>query len=232
MEAIADIEDGMTVMIGGFGGAGSPIELMAALLDRFRKTGKPRSLTVVSNNAGNGRVGLAALISQGMIAKMICSFPRSSDPIAFTDKYREGAIDLELVPQGTLAERIRCGGSGIPAFFTATAVGTELADGKPHSVFDGRTYIMERWLKADVALIKADVADRYGNLTYRKTSRNFSPLMASAASLCIVQAHKIVDPGTIDPEAVITPGIFVDRIVEVPNAVQEEELLLEVSQSG
>ena len=224
-EAVADIADGMAVMIGGFGGAGAPIELIHALVDRYKATGSPGNLTVINNNAGNGDVGIAAMIYAGMVAKMVCSFPRSSDPKAFTDKYLAGEIGLELVPQGTLAERIRAGGAGIPAFYTPTSFGTLVAEGKPIAEFEGRKYVQERWLKADVALIKAELADRMGNLTYRKAARNFSPLMAMAAKLTIVQAGRIVEPGGIDPEQVITPGIFVNRIVEVANPRQEEALL-------
>lgn len=223
--AVADITDGMVVMIGGFGGSGAPIELIHALIDRFRATGSPKNLTVVNNNAGNGRIGIAAMIDAGMIAKMICSFPRSADPRAFTEKYLAGEIELELVPQGTLAERIRAGGSGIPAFYTPSSYGTDLAKGKPTGEFDGRMYVQERWLKADVALIKAELADRMGNLTYRKAGRNFSPLMAAAAHVTIVQARQILEPGAIDAEQVITPGLFVTRIVEVANAQQEEALM-------
>jgi 3-oxoadipate CoA-transferase alpha subunit len=223
--AIADIADGMTVMIGGFGGSGAPIELIHALIDRLRATGSPKRLTIINNNAGNGRIGIAAMIDAGMVAKMICSFPRSADPRAFTEKYLVGEIDLELVPQGTLAERIRAGGAGIPAFYTPSSYGTDLAEGKPVAEFDGRMYVQERWLKADVAIIKAELADRQGNLTYRRAARNFSPLMASAADLTIVQASRIVEPGEIDPEQVITPGIFVDRIVEIADAQQEEALM-------
>ena len=225
--AIADIRDGMSLMIGGFGGAGAPIELIEALVERYKKTGTPGSLTVINNNAGNGAVGIAAMIYAGMVAKMVCSFPRSSDPKAFTDKYLAGEIQLELVPQGTLAERIRAGGAGIPAFYTPTSYGTQLAEGKPVAEFDGRHYVQERWLKADVALIKAELADSKGNLTYSKAARNFSPLMAMAAATTIVQASRIVEPGEIDPEHVITPGIFVNRIVEVANPKQEEALLRE-----
>ncbi len=224
-EALAGISDGMDVMIGGFGGAGAPIELIHALVDRYKRTGSPGNLTVINNNAGNGDIGIAAMIYAGMVAKMVCSFPRSSDPRAFTERYLAGKIGLELVPQGTLAERIRAGGAGIPAFYTPTSYGTEVANGKPIAEFEGRKYVQERWLKADVAIIKADVADRHGNLTYRKAARNFSPLMAMAAKLTIVQARRIVVPGEIDPEHVITPGIFVDRVVEVPNPQQEEALL-------
>lgn len=218
--AVSAIHDGATVMIGGFGGAGAPIELIHALIDHG-----PKNLTVVNNNAGNGRIGIAAMIDAGMVKKMICSFPRSSDPRAFTEKYLAGEIELELVPQGTLAERIRAGGAGIPAFYTPTSVGTELAIGKPTAEFEGRTYVMERWLKADFALIKAHIADPYGNLTYNKAGRNFNPLMCMAAKTTIVQASKIVPPGGIDPEHVVTPGIFVDKIVEISDPKQEEELI-------
>ncbi|MEC9343449.1 MAG: 3-oxoacid CoA-transferase subunit A, partial [Pseudomonadota bacterium] len=208
-EALDAVGDGMAVMIGGFGGAGAPIELIHALVERYKRTGSPGNLTVINNNAGNGAVGIAAMIYAGMVAKMVCSFPRSSDPKAFTDKYLAGEIGLELVPQGTLAERIRAGGAGIPAFYTPTSFGTQLAEGKPLAEFDGRQYVQERWLKADVALIKAELADRKGNLTYRKAARNFSPLMAMAATTTIVQASQVVEPGEIDPEHVVTPGIFV-----------------------
>ena len=223
--AVTGIADGMSLMVGGFGGSGAPIELIHALIDRFKATGSPARLIVINNNAGNGRVGIAAMIDAGMVAKMICSFPRSADPRAFTEKYLAGEIGLELVPQGTLAERIRAGGAGIPAFYTPSSVGTDLAEGKPVAEFDGRQYVQERWLKADAALIKAELADTMGNLTYRKAARNFSPLMAAAATLTIVQASRIVMPGEIDPEQVITPGIFVDRIVAVPDAQQEEALM-------
>ena len=226
-DALAGIEDGMAVMIGGFGGAGAPIELIHALVDIYKKTGSPGLLTVINNNAGNGAVGIAAMIYAGMVAKMVCSFPRSSDPKAFTDKYLAGEIGLELVPQGTLAERIRAGGAGIPAFYTPSSFGTDVAEGKPVAEFEGRSYVQERWLKADVALIKAELADRKGNLTYRKAARNFSPLMAMAAKTTIVQASRIFEPGEIDPEHIVTPGIFVDRVVEVANPQQEEALLRE-----
>lgn len=222
--AVAGITDGMTVMIGGFGGSGAPIELIHALIDRFLATGCPRDLTVVNNNAGNGHVGLAALIETGMVKKLICSFPRSADPVVFTEAYLAGKIDLELVPQGTLAERIRSGGAGIPAFFTPTGYGTDLAKGKKIEEFDGRPYVQELWLKADVALVKAHLGDRLGNLTYRMAARNFNPLMCMAAAQTIVQVSRIVAPGDIDPEAVVTPGIFVQGIVEVPDPAQEEAL--------
>ncbi|MBO9629416.1 MAG: 3-oxoacid CoA-transferase subunit A [Shinella sp.] len=219
-EAVAGIGDGATVMIGGFGGSGAPIELIHALIDTGAK-----DLTVINNNAGNGRVGIAAMIDAGRVRKMICSFPRSSDPRAFTERYLAGEIELELVPQGTLAERIRAGGAGIPAFYTPTSYGTELAEGKPVAEFDGRMYVQERWLKADFALIKAHVGDTHGNLTYNKAARNFSPLMCMAAAKTIVQVSRLVPPGGIDPEQVVTPGIFVDQIIEVANPGQEEALI-------
>ncbi|MDO6965584.1 3-oxoacid CoA-transferase subunit A [Rhizobium alvei] len=219
-EAVADIGDGATVMIGGFGGSGAPIELIHALIDKG-----PKGLTVINNNAGNGRIGIAAMIDAGMIKKMICSFPRSSDPRAFTDRYLAGEIELELVPQGTLAERIRAGGAGIPAFYTPTAYGTELANGKVIAEFEGRSYVQERWLKADFAIVKAHVGDTHGNLTYNKAGRNFNPLMCMAAARTIAQVSTIVPAGGIDPEQVITPGIFVNGVVEVKNPQQEEELI-------
>ncbi len=218
-EAVAPIGDGATVMIGGFGGSGAPIELIHALIDHG-----PKNLTVINNNAGNGHVGLAALIEQGLVAKLICSFPRSADPKVFTDLYLAGGIELELVPQGTLAERIRAGGAGIPAFYTPTGYGTQLAEGKKIEEFDGRAYVQERWLKADFALIKGELGDRYGNLTYRMAGRNFNPLMAMAAANTIAQVSRIVPAGEIDPEAVITPGIFVQSVVQVANPSQEEVL--------
>lgn len=223
-EAVARIGDGATVMIGGFGGSGAPIELIHALIDRFVETGHPKDLTVVNNNAGNGHVGLAALIEQGMVKKLICSFPRSADPKVFTDKYFAGEIELELVPQGTLAERIRAGGAGIPAFYTPTAFGTDLAEGKKIEEFDGRSYVQERWLKADFALVKAHIGDTHGNLLYNKAARNFNPLMCMAAAHTIVQVSKLAAPGEIDPENVITPGIFVQAVIEVSDPQQEEVL--------
>ncbi|MEQ8371885.1 MAG: 3-oxoacid CoA-transferase subunit A [Roseibium aggregatum] len=222
--AVAGIEDGMTVMIGGFGGSGSPIELIHALIDRYRETGHPKDLIIINNNAGNGHVGLAALIEAGMVRKLICSFPRSADPVVFTEMYLAGGIELELVPQGTLAERIRAGGAGIPAFYTPSSYGTDLAKDKPVGEFDGRMYVQERWLKADVALVKAETADTFGNLTYRMAARNFNPLMCMAAAEAIVQASRIVEAGGIDPEVVVTPGIFVQKVVEVANPLQEEDL--------
>ncbi len=221
-EAVADIPDRAVVMVGGFGASGSPIELIHALIDHGA-TG----LTVINNNTGNGEVGLAALIGNGQVSKMICSFPRSSQSRVFPKLYREGKIELEIVPQGTLAERIRAAGAGIPAFYTPTTVGTILADGKELREFDDRTYVMEPWLKADFALIKSEIADPLGNLTFNKTARNFSPLMCMAATTTIVQTRKLVTAGDIDPENVITPGIFVDRIVEVSQPVHEDTLIAE-----
>ena len=220
--AVADIPDGATVMIGGFGASGSPVELIHALIDHGA-TG----LTVINNNTGNGEVGLAALIGNGQVSKMICSFPRSSQSKVFPALYREGKIELEIVPQGTLAERIRAAGAGIPAFYTPTTVGTILAEGKEQRDFNGRAYVLEPWLKADIALIKSEVADPLGNLTFNKTGRNFCPLMCMAATTTIVQTKKLVARGGIDPEHVITPGIFVNRIVEVPDPVHEDILIAE-----
>lgn len=219
-DAMAEIPDGATVMIGGFGGSGAPIELIHALIDHG-----PKNLTIVNNNAGNGRIGIAALIDAGLVRKVICSFPRSSDARAFTEKYLAGEIELELVPQGTLAERIRAGGAGIPAFYTPTSYGTELADGKPVEQFEGKHYVRERWLKADFALVKGEFGDRHGNLTYRLAARNFNPLMCMAAEHSIAQVRQIVELGAIPPEHVITPGIFVDAVVEMPDPQQEEALL-------
>lgn len=221
-EAMAGIPDGAVIMIGGFGGSGGPIELIHALIDQGAT-----DLTIVNNNAGAGGVGIAALLDAGRVSKVICSYPRTSDPRAFNARYRAGEVALEIVPQGTLAERIRAGGAGIPAFYTPTSVGTELAEGKPTGEFDGQTFVQERWLKADFALIKARDADRHGNLTYNKTARNFSPLMAMAAKTTIVQANNIVPLGAIDPEQVVTPGIFTDIIVQVENPAQEEVLVKE-----
>lgn len=218
-EAVAGIPDGARVMIGGFGGSGAPIELIHALIDSGA-----RDLTVVNNNAGNGHVGLAALIEQKRVRKLICSFPRSADPRVFTDMYLAGEIELELVPQGTLAERIRAGGAGIPAFYTPTSYGTDLAEGKPTAEFDGRSYVLERWLKADYALIKAELGDAMGNLSYRMAARNFNPLMATAATHTIAQVSRVVPLGCIDPEQVVTPGIFVNSVVAVAQPAQEEAL--------
>jgi 3-oxoadipate CoA-transferase alpha subunit len=221
-EAVADIPNGATVMVGGFGASGSPIELIHALIDQG-----PTNLTLINNNTGNGEVGLAALIANGQVSKMICSFPRSSQSKVFPKLYRAGEIELELVPQGTLAERIRAAGSGIPAFYTPTTVGTVLAEGKETREFDGRTYVMEPWLPADFALVKCEVADPLGNLTFNKTARNFSPIMCMAATTTIVQTRQLVAAGGIDPETVVTPGIFVNRVVAVTDPIHEDTLIAE-----
>ena len=219
-EAVKDIPDGATVMIGGFGEAGSPIELIHALIDQGAK-----NLTVVNNNTGSGHVGLAALIEHGRVARMICSFPRTANSTVFPELYRAGKIELELVPQGTLAERIRAGGAGIPAFYTATAVGTPLGDGKELRRFEGRDYVLEHALTADFALLKCRQADRYGNLTYNKTARNFAPIMAMAATTAIVQTGDYRAAGEIDPEVVVTPGIFIDRVVVESDPAHESVLV-------
>ncbi|WP_241991118.1 3-oxoacid CoA-transferase subunit A [Cryobacterium sp. Hh38] len=211
-DSVADIPDGATVMIGGFGRAGQPVELLDGLIRHGA-----RDLTIVSNNAGNGEVGLALLIKVGHVRKMICSFPRQVDSHIFDEAYRAGKIDLEVVPQGNLAERIRAAGAGIGGFFTPTGYGTLLAEGKESRIIDGRGYVFESPLHADFALIKAHKADRWGNLVYRKTARNFGPIMATAAVTTIVQVGQIVPLGTIDPEHVITPGIFVNRVVQIPS---------------
>jgi len=231
-EAVSQITDDAVLMIGGFGGSGAPIELIHALIDRYVETGSPARLTVINNNAGNGKVGIAAMIDAGMVKKMICSFPRSSDPRAFTDKYLAGEIELELVPQGTLAERIRAAGAGIPAFFTPTSYGTEISNGKQIQEFDGKPYVLERWLKADFAIVKAHTADTHGNLMYRMAARNFSPLMCMAADKVIVQASEILQPGALDPEHVQSPGLFVDGVVQVENPAQEEVLIREEAVYG
>jgi len=206
--AVAGIADGSAILIGGFGMAGMPVTLIDALIRQGAK-----DLTVVNNNAGNGDTGLAALLAAGQVRKMICSFPRQSDSYVFDGLYRTGKIELELVPQGNLAERMRAAGAGIGAFFSPTGVGTPLAEGKEQRTIDGRDYVLEYPIKGDVALIKARRADTLGNLVYRKTARNFGPVMAMAAKITVVQVDEIVEPGGIDPEVVITPGIFVDRLV-------------------
>jgi 3-oxoadipate CoA-transferase alpha subunit len=221
-DAVADVRDGATIMIGGFGEAGSPIELIHALIDQGAT-----DLTIVNNNTGSGEVGLAALIKAGRVSKMICSYPRSTNSTVFPRLYRSGKTTLELVPQGTLAERIRSGGAGIPAFYTPSSVGTPLAEGKEVRTFDGRDYVLEYGLTADFSLIKCRVADSHGNLLFNKTARNFGPLMAMAGRTTIVQASTIVAPGGIDPEVVVTPGIFVDRVVEVANPAHESVLVAE-----
>ena len=219
-EAVADIADGSSIMIGGFGEAGSPIELIHALIDQGAS-----DLTVISNNAGSGEVGLAALLKERRVTKVVCSFPKTVNSTVFPELYAEGFTELELVPQGTLAERIRAGGAGVPAFYTRTAVGTPLAEGKEVRSFKGHDYLLEYGLTADYALIKGRTVDTHGNVLYNKTARNFAPIMASAGEVTIVQAAEVVDPGDIDPETIITPGIFVDRVVEVANPAHESDLI-------
>ena len=198
-------------MIGGFGGAGQPTELIDGLIAQGA-----RDLTVVNNNAGNGQTGLAALLAAGQVRKIICSFPRQTDSQIFDGLYRAGKLELELVPQGNLAERIRAAGAGIGAFFSPTGYGTDLAKGKETREINGRMYVLEMPIHADVALVKAETGDRWGNLVYRKAARNFGPIMASAAKLTIASVHSVVELGALDPEAVVTPGIFVQRVVKVP----------------
>ena len=209
--ALADIHDDATIMIGGFGNAGMPAQLIDALIGQGA-----RQLTIVNNNAGNGDTGLAALIKARRVKKMICSFPRQADSWHFDGQYRAGEIELELVPQGTLAERIRAAGAGIGAFYTPTAYGTRLAEGKETRRIGGRDYVLEYPIHADYALVKADRADRWGNLVYRKTARNFGPIMASAARCTVAQVREVVELGALDPEEIVTPGIFVQRVVRVP----------------
>ena len=211
-EAMAGIKDGSTVLIGGFGAVGQPVQLIDGLIEQGA-TG----LTVVANNAGTGRTGLARLMELGRVRKIICSFPRSAGSVVFEELFKAGKIELEIVPQGTLAERMRAAGAGIPAFYTATAVGTKLGENKPTIELDGRTYLMERALPGDVALIEAWRADRWGNLTYRSSGRNFNPVMATAAKLTIAQSQHIEELGTLDPEIVVTPGIYVQRVIHVPH---------------
>ncbi|GAB3277758.1 3-oxoacid CoA-transferase subunit A [Microbacterium sp. Root53] len=209
-DAVAGIEDGATIMIGGFGRAGQPVELIDALIAQGAS-----GLTIVNNNAGNGDTGLAALLAAKRVRKIICSFPRQSDSWVFDGLYRAGELELELVPQGNLAERIRAAGAGIGAFFSPTGVGTQLAEGKEEREIDGRRYVLEYPIKADFALISALKGDRWGNLVYRETARNFGPIMATAATTTIVQVDETVELGSLDPETVVTPGIFVDRVVAV-----------------
>ena len=209
--ALADVKDGATVMIGGFGTAGLPDELIAALMDQGA-----RDLVVVNNNAGNGDPGRAALLGAGRVRKIICSFPRQVDSWHFDRLYREGRIELELVPQGNLAERIRAAGAGIGAFFTPTGYGTILAEGKETREIDGRMQVLEYAIRADVALIKAERGDRWGNLTYRMTARNFGPIMAMAATCTVATVHEVVELGALDPESVVTQGLFVQRVVPIP----------------
>jgi 3-oxoadipate CoA-transferase alpha subunit len=212
--AVADVPDGATIMIGGFGTAGLPDELLEALLAQGAK-----GLTIVNNNAGNGDTGLAALIGAGRVRKILCSFPRQADSWHFDREYRAGRLELELVPQGNLAERIRAAGAGIGGFFTPTGYGTELAKGKETRVIDGRGQVFETPIHADYAFIKAERGDRWGNLTYRMTARNFGPVMAMAAKTTIATVHEVVPLGALDPESVVTPGIFVQRVVPIERRV-------------
>lgn len=221
-DILSDVFDGATIMIGGFGEAGSPVDLLHGLIDNGSK-----DLTIIANNAGNGRVGLGALIGQKQVKKVICSFARSATGVTFSELYLSGKIELEVVPQGTLAERIRAAGAGIPAFYTATAFGTPLAEGKEEKLFNGKKYILEKALHADFAFVKADKADRYGNLTFNKTARNFNPVMCMAANQSIVQVREIIEPHQTNPEEVITPGIFVNKIIKIENPIVESKAIAE-----
>jgi 3-oxoadipate CoA-transferase alpha subunit len=214
-EALADAQDGATILIGGFGGAGQPIELVEALIAQGA-----RDLTLVSNNAGNGDTGIAALIAAKRVRKMMCSFPRQPDSWHFDRLYRAGEIELELVPQGNLAERIRAAGAGIGAFYTPTAYGTEIAKGKETRAINGRHYVLEYPIHADYALIKAEKGDRWGNLVYRRSARNFNPVMATAARITVATVHEIVELGELDPETVVTPSVYVKRLVKIPKVVR------------
>ena len=209
--ALDGLADGATVMIGGFGGAGQPNALIDALIAQGA-----RDLTIVNNNAGNGETGLAALLKAGRVCKIVCSFPRQVDSHHFDREYRAGRLELELVPQGNLAERIRAAGAGIGGFFSPTGYGTDLAKGKETRVIDGKGYVLEAPIHADFALIKAERGDRWGNLVYRMTARNFGPVMAMAAKVTVATVHEVVELGSLDPEAVVTPGLFVQRVVKVP----------------
>ena len=210
-EAMAGIRDGSVVLVGGFGSVGQPNALIEGLIEQGA-----RDLTVVANNSGAGRVGLAKLLDAGRVRKIVCSYPRSSGSVVFEELYRAGRIELEIVPQGTLTERMRAAGAGIAAFYTPTAVGTKLADGKEERAFSGRKHLLEEALHGDVALIEAWEADRWGNLTYMSSARNFNPVMATAAKLTVVQSQHIVDLGALDPERIVTPGIYVNRVLHVP----------------
>src|SRR5215212_4482831 len=213
-QALSGVEDGATILIGGFGSAGLPVQLVDALIAQ-----QATDLTIVANNAGNGEVGIAALLKARRVRKIICSFPRQTDSYVFDALYRAGDVKLELVPQGNLAERIRAAGAGIGALYTPTGYGTLLAEGKETRVIDGRNYVLEYPIYGDFALVKAERGDRWGNLTYRKTARNFGPIMATAAKCTVAQVHEIVDLGVLDPEAVVTPGVYVTRIVNVERGV-------------
>jgi 3-oxoadipate CoA-transferase, alpha subunit len=215
-EALAGIHDGATVMIGGFGAAGQPADLIDGMIAQGA-----RDLTIVNNNAGNGETGLAALLKARRVRKILCSFPRQVDSQVFDALYRSGEIELELVPQGNLAERIRAGGAGIGGFFTPTGYGTDLAKGKETRLINGRGYVLEAPIHADFALIKAERGDRWGNLVYRKTARNFSPVMATAADCTIVQVNEIVPLGALDPEIIVTPGVYVSRMVQVARGARK-----------
>lgn len=212
-EAVAGVKDGSTILCGGFGMSGAPTELLDALVEQGAK-----DLVAVANNAGNGDSGLAALIAHGRVRKIICSYPRSDNPHQFERAYQAGRLELELVPQGTLSERMRCAAAGLGGFYSPVSVGTQLAEGKEVREIDGRLYVFEKPLKADVAFCKAHQADRWGNLVYRKSSRNFNPVMAMAADLTVVQVKEFVELGSIAPECVHTPGIFVDRVVKLGGA--------------
>jgi 3-oxoadipate CoA-transferase alpha subunit len=209
-QAVAGVEDGATILIGGFGSAGLPVQLVDALIEQ-----KATDLTIVANNAGNGEVGIAALLKARRVRKIICSFPRQTDSYVFDGLYRAGDVALELVPQGNLAERIRAAGAGVGAFYTPTGYGTLLAEGKETRVIEGRNYVLEYPIYGDFALVKAERGDRWGNLSYRKTARNFGPIMATAAKCTVAQVHEIVELGVLDPEAVVTPGLYVTRVVQV-----------------
>ena len=211
-DAVKGVRDGATVLVSGFGNAGIPVELLHALLDQGA-----RDLTIVSNNAGSGRTDLAALLAAGRVRKVVCSYPKTAGSVVFDGLYAAGKIELELVPQGTLSERMRAAGAGIGGFYTPTGVGTDLAKGKEVRVINGREHVFELPIKGDIALVKAERADRWGNLVYRLAARNFGPTMAMAADCTVVQVREIVELGNIDPDHVMTPGIFVDRVVEVPN---------------
>ncbi len=216
--ALDGIKDGSTVMVGGFGSVGQPDALIEGLIEQGA-----RDLVIVANNAGSGHVGLAKLMEAGRVRKIICSFPRSAGSVVFENLFKAGKLELEIVPQGTLAERIRAAGAGIPAFYTPTGVGTKIAEGKQSRTFNGKTYLLEHWLPADVALIEAWRADRWGNCVYRGSGRNFNAVMATAAPLTIVQTRHVAQLGDIDPENVVTPGIFVNRVVHVPESEMVEE---------
>ena len=209
--ALADVRDGATILVGGFGGSGVPEELVEALIVQGAK-----DLTIVNNNAGNGEVGIAALFKAGRIRKLVCSYPRQVDSHHFQEAYRAGKVELEIVPQGTLSERLRAAGAGIGAFYTPTGYGTDLAKGKETRVIDGRGQVLEYPLHGDVALVKAERGDRWGNLVYHKSARNYGPTMASAAKVTIAQVYDVVELGKLDPEVIVTPGIFVTRVVKVP----------------